>query len=194
MAWSLFSQSQVSPLQWAQNVLQAGRWPISGANEQSFIAWALLEGGGGTYNPLNTTLPEPGAGCFNSVCVRNYVSWGQGVTATVATLNGGYYPQIVADLRSGRGIGATPELATWSGGGYDSLAGTWAEAAQYMHGKTGPLPGGKGGSAGGQAGATAVSNALVAMVEDYKRYNNDSLAGHARWHRNVATMVGEMVK
>src|SRR5215469_7391453 len=146
MAWSLFDQTQASPLSWATSVLKQGGWPVTTANQQSLIAWALLEGGGGSYNPLNTT-QGPGSN-FNSVGVKNFASWDQGVTNTVATINNGYYPNIVADLRSGAGLSgnASGNLQTWSGPGYSGIQSTWARAGSYLGGQTAALPGGTGSS------------------------------------------------
>ena len=149
MAWSLFDQSAVSPLAWAQEQLQSLGVPLTTANEQSLIAWALLEGGGGTYNPLNTSLPEPGSTTFNSYGVQNYTDWAEGITADTSTINEAAYTQIKSDLTAGTGIGATPELDTWSGNGYGSLSATWGEAGQYMSGKTASLPAANSGKGSG---------------------------------------------
>ena len=145
MAWSLFS-SGASPRSWASSLLSRLGAPQTAANQQSLIAWALREGGGGTFNPLNTTLSAPGASCLNSVCVRNYTSWSQGIEATANTIQGGNFSQILADLKSGGGVGgnAAGELLSWSGNGYSSLASTWGQAGQYMGGNIAPLPGGMG--------------------------------------------------
>jgi hypothetical protein len=75
------------------------------------------------FNPMNTTESAPGATDYNSVGVKNYTSWGQGIAATVATLTGGY-PGIVAGFRSGQGVcgpGHAAEFLKWSGGGYASI-------------------------------------------------------------------------
>lgn len=140
MAWSLFAQDQVTPRGWADAVLSSGGWPDTAANEQSLISWALLEGGGGEYNPLNSTQGDGTS--FNSIGVKNYPSWDDGLTQTVATMTNGYYPDIVAALKSGKGIGpaAGSDLQTWSGQGYDALQGTWGEAEKYLDGKKTPLP------------------------------------------------------
>jgi hypothetical protein len=99
--------------------------PRTGPDIDSMAAWIRHETPWppvAAYNPMNTTEPEPGAGCFNSDCVRNYVSWRQGIRATVVTLRAGY-PGIVAALRTGNGLcGMAPdEFLTWSGGGYSSV-------------------------------------------------------------------------
>lgn len=64
-------------------------------------AWHLTEESGASFNPLNTTLIEPGATSFNSAGVRNYPSAKVGAQATVSTLEGSAYTPIVAALRSG---------------------------------------------------------------------------------------------
>jgi len=107
----------------ARSVLATIGAPQSQANINSIMGWIQREGGGGANNPLNTTLPMPGATNFNSVGVKNYGSVSVGILATAKTLLGGNYSQIVAALRSGNGLcGRTwSELSTWSGGGYNSV-------------------------------------------------------------------------
>lgn len=135
----LFGQNKFTPNAWAQAILNAGKFPNSRANQQSLIAWALMEGGGGAYNPLNSALPWGGSSNFNNLGggqgVQNYGSWKAGIAATVATMRNGFYPSILADLMSGHGIGANAgsNLHTWSGsGGYTGITGTWARAGGYM--------------------------------------------------------------
>ncbi len=53
------------------------------------------------YNPLNTTLPEPGSWAINSVGVQAFPSWHEGLEASVAVLENGLYPAILAALRAG---------------------------------------------------------------------------------------------
>lgn len=100
--------------------------PQTAANINSMAAWVTHETPWppvARFNPLNTTLPMPGSTCFNSVCVRNYVSWAQGVEATALTLLGGY-SCIVSELRSGLGCCGTrcaADFLKWSGNGYSSV-------------------------------------------------------------------------
>jgi hypothetical protein len=69
------------------------------------MSWEAAEGGawngGARYNPLNTTEPMSGATNFNSVGVKNYTSWEQGLNATVKTLENGYYTDILNALSIG---------------------------------------------------------------------------------------------
>lgn len=55
----------------------------------AWVSWMQAEGGSAKFNPLNTTQEMPGATDFNWVGVKNYVSFKQGVQATIKTLNYG---------------------------------------------------------------------------------------------------------
>ena len=104
-------------------LLQEVGAPVTKSNLQFIIAWSNEEGGhwhnGAHFNPLNTTLNEPGATTFNSVGVKAYGSWDQGVAATAATLQNGRYNDIVAALQGGNAAqtaASATSLKTWSGG------------------------------------------------------------------------------
>lgn len=75
------------------NILGA---PATVRNLRAMLAWMQAEGNAGKFNPLNTTLgvdrngsPLPGISDFNSVGVKNYRDFDQGVAATVRTMNYG---------------------------------------------------------------------------------------------------------
>jgi hypothetical protein len=76
-------------------------------------------------NPMATTQKMPGSTTFNSQGVQNYPDAKTGATATAQTLLNGHYPNIVAALKSGKGLcgnsSIAQELLTWSGGGYSSV-------------------------------------------------------------------------
>jgi hypothetical protein len=89
--------------------------PVTLNNLRTLVGWEKAEGGSASFNPFNTTLPEPGASSYNSVGVRNYTSEAQGIAATVSTLRGSAYSAVVADLRHGANpatiaaaVGASP--------------------------------------------------------------------------------------
>lgn len=109
-----------------RSILSAIGAPQTAANVNSMAAWIQHETPWppvARFNPMNTTLPMPGSTCFNSVCVRNYVSWAQGIEATARTLLGGY-SCIVAKFRTGLGVcgpGCASDFSKWSGGGYSSV-------------------------------------------------------------------------
>jgi hypothetical protein len=105
--------------------------PATTADITSLSRWADHEGPWGTvgqYNPLDTTLYEPGSTAFNTLGdgghVWNYPNASVGAHATAVTITGGY-PLIVSALRSGGGLcgdsAVAGELLTWSGSGYDEV-------------------------------------------------------------------------
>jgi uncharacterized protein YukE len=110
--------------------------PVTKSNLQFLIAWSNEEGGNwhnaAHFNPLNTTLMQPGAVSMNSVGVKAYTSWDQGLGATVATLRNGRYDDIVAALKGGNAAQTAVNAAglrTWSGGGYGTIQATIPGAA-----------------------------------------------------------------
>jgi hypothetical protein len=117
---------------WCVALLAAIAAPPTKANINSIAGWIEHEtswdnsppdGALFTKNPLNTT--EPGFGAtseVNSVGVKIYPTLAQGLGATVAALTNGDYSDIIAALRTGKGLTGTYKgLSTWSGGGYDSI-------------------------------------------------------------------------
>ncbi len=90
---------------WANALLLALRMPVTTDNVAAITAWEMAEGGHwyntAYYNPLNTTQSMPGATVFNSVGVKAYTSWAQGLVATVKTLHNGLYNGILAALKQG---------------------------------------------------------------------------------------------
>ena len=94
-----------TPTSWARALLRDARLPTSAANIAAVVAWEMAEGGhwlnAARYNPLDTTMAEPGASDVNAVGVKAYVSWAQGLAATLATLYDGDYGAVVAALQAG---------------------------------------------------------------------------------------------
>jgi hypothetical protein len=91
------------------------------------VAWETTEYTSASWNPLATTYFLPGSTRFNSAGVRNYLSLGQGLEATTATLRlpGNGYESIVGGLAScadpmatGQAINASQWCRGCSGGGY----------------------------------------------------------------------------
>src|SRR5262245_54847945 len=66
------------------------------------VAWMRSEGGGATFNPMNTTDRMPGSTSYNSAGVQNFRNFHQGLAATLKTLNNGRYGGIIQALRQGR--------------------------------------------------------------------------------------------
>lgn len=100
---------QMSPTSldsFARAVLRGIGAPETDENLNAIFAWAQAEGGDvhnrAKWNPLNTTQNMSGASSINSVGVRRYTSFQQGVEATVKTLLNGHYHGIISAFRSGR--------------------------------------------------------------------------------------------
>ena len=83
---------------------------VTAENTAAILTWMRYEGGHwknkANYNPLNTTLNLDGSKNVNSVGVKAYQNWDQGLSATMQTLTGASadqrgYSKIVDDLRSG---------------------------------------------------------------------------------------------
>jgi len=117
-----------TPLTWAKALLQQLAMPLTAQNVAAITAWEVAEGGhwhnSAHYNPLDTTMPEPGATAMNSVGVKAYVSWTQGFVATIATLRNGYYGGILAALRAGNDAIAVADAVAaspWGTGNFASL-------------------------------------------------------------------------
>ena len=116
---------------WQRRLLRQLGAPATPANLRFLSEWHLREGGGDKntahYNPLNTTQGAPGAVGINSVGVKAYRNAQQGINATVATLLGGRYNDIVSALRSGKAtagqLASSPSLKVWG-------TGTWVSSGK----------------------------------------------------------------
>lgn len=91
------------------DLLTALNAPGSLMNAVALIAQIQAEGGQAHFNPLNTTLPMKGATDYNSVHVKNYVSWEQGIDATARTLKQANMAKLLKVLKAGG-----PALAYWN--------------------------------------------------------------------------------
>jgi|HubBroStandDraft_4_1064222.scaffolds.fasta_scaffold00006_160 hypothetical protein len=109
---------------WETSVLGQLGYPETTANIEFLDAWQKYEGGTAAYNPLNTTWKMPGSTNYNSAGVQNYLSASQGTQATVRTLNDGYYPHVLAALKSGSPCeyanrsGLVADISTWGTTGF----------------------------------------------------------------------------
>lgn len=78
--------------------------PVTLHNRRALHAQMQSEGGSAAWNPFNTTWHLPGATDYNSVHVKNYPSFEDGMKATVLTLKQDQYgyPRIISALRANR--------------------------------------------------------------------------------------------
>lgn len=86
---------------WVRDLLAKLAVPGNINNAVALIAQIQAEGGEARFNPLNTTLPMPGATDYNAVHVKNYVSYGQGLDATAQTLRQDNMAKLLGALRRG---------------------------------------------------------------------------------------------
>jgi peptidoglycan hydrolase CwlO-like protein len=119
---------KVTQVTWAQALVKSLNMPMTADNVAAIVAWEMAEGGHwyntAYYNPLNTTQDMPGATVFNSVGVKAYTSWRQGLEATVKTLKNGYYDGIIAALRRGNdsaGVAQAVGNSPWGTGDFSRL-------------------------------------------------------------------------
>jgi hypothetical protein len=127
-----------SPAQFAQDILAGLDAPETQNNIETLVGWWEREGGAGpqfgvanniaSYNPFNTSLPEPGSQNTPgnpSAPIQAYTSWDQGIAATLSTLEEPRYAAIVSDLKANApeqdtaaAVGASPwGTPDWDPGG-----------------------------------------------------------------------------
>ena len=71
---------------WAHDFLDLLNAKHCSHNADALISWIQAEGGNATFNPLNTTEPWPNSTIYNSVGVRNFATYEDGLHATVKTI------------------------------------------------------------------------------------------------------------
>ena len=127
-ALAMAKDGQFTQLTWARALLVAMRFPVTADNVAAITAWEMAEGGHwyntAYYNPLNTTQSMPGATVFNSVGVKAYTSWKQGLEATMITLKNGYYGGILDAMRRGNdatAVAAAVGASPWGTGNFSHL-------------------------------------------------------------------------
>ena len=103
---------------WETAVLNDLGFPTTTANVSFLDSWQAAEGGVYANNPLNTKQPAPNMPYTGAV--QQYATPAQGAAATAATITNGYYPDIVAALKSGNPASMlsslVPDLQKWGTG------------------------------------------------------------------------------
>ena len=149
--------------QWAADFLNKIGAPLTQDNIKFMVAWQRAEsgGGGGQFNPLNTTQGGyPGESNLNSVGVKNYQSYADGIDANAKVINNGLYGGILDALRRGNdALGAAAALTS-------SPWGTGALVQKILQSDWGSLPGSAPTSMpGGDEGAASPVSQQPAIVE-----------------------------
>jgi len=107
--------------EWASDFLNVCGLPVTQNNLVSIVAWIASEDSHALFNPLDTTRDWPDATAYNNNDgnpVKNYPTYLAGLAATKATLENGYYTDIIDDLR------VSAEPATTCGTIYNSPWGS----------------------------------------------------------------------
>ncbi|MGQ0824457.1 MAG: hypothetical protein ACT4OX_05385 [Actinomycetota bacterium] len=96
------SDAGVDPVKWAHDFLDALSMPKTAENVSAMTAWQQAEGTSARFNPLATTQGGfDGATKFNSVGVKNYASYEDGIAANIRAITNGRYENVLAALRRG---------------------------------------------------------------------------------------------
>jgi hypothetical protein len=115
------NRAGVDPVQWAKDFLTKINMPITPENVRAIKAWEQAEGTAARFNPLATTQGGfAGATSFNSVGVKNYVSYADGLAANAKVIQNGLYGNILAALRAGNsaaGVADAIKNSPWGTGG-----------------------------------------------------------------------------
>lgn len=81
--------SSTTRLNWAEQFLATGGWPITQQNIDAVLIWMEGENTSAQWNPLATTFNVPGASSnFNSAGVKNYNNFSTGLQASAGTVTG----------------------------------------------------------------------------------------------------------
>jgi hypothetical protein len=96
------NRAGVDPVQWARDFLTRLNMPITNDNVRAVAAWEQAEGTAARFNPLATTQSGfQGETRFNSVGVKNYATYDDGINANVRAITNGLYGNVLDALRAG---------------------------------------------------------------------------------------------
>ncbi|HET9731030.1 MAG TPA: hypothetical protein VFR41_16485 [Acidimicrobiia bacterium] len=102
LATGTTNRAGVDPVQWARDFLTQLGMPVTSENVRAIAAWQQAEGTAAQFNPLATTQAGfAGETRFNSVGVKNYASYADGITANVRAITNGLYSNILGALQQG---------------------------------------------------------------------------------------------
>ena len=96
------NRAGVDSIGWARDFLTKLNMPITSENVRAISAWEQAEGTKASFNPLATTQGGfNGETRFNSVGVKNYATYQDGINANAHALTNGRYQNILDALRAG---------------------------------------------------------------------------------------------
>jgi len=96
------NRAGVDSVKWARDFLTKLGMPITSENVRAITAWEQAEGTKAHYNPLATTQGGfAGETRFNSVGVKNYATYQDGIDANVHAITNGRYTNVLDALRAG---------------------------------------------------------------------------------------------
>jgi hypothetical protein len=96
------NRAGVDPAQWARDFLSALNMPLTSENQRAVVAWQQAEGTRAAFNPLATTQGGfEGTTNLNSVGVKNYASYADGIAANVKAITNGRYENVLTALSRG---------------------------------------------------------------------------------------------
>jgi hypothetical protein len=96
------NRAGVDPIQWARDFLTRLNMPITNDNVRAVAAWEQAEGTAARFNPLATTQSGfEGETRFNSVGVKNYAKYDDGINANIRAITNGLYGNVLDALKAG---------------------------------------------------------------------------------------------
>jgi hypothetical protein len=109
------NRAGVDPVQWAKDFLTKLGAPVTPTNVQAIAAWEQAEGTKAAYNPLATTQGGyAGETRFNSVGVKNFATYQDGIDANVKVITNGLYGNILTALQQGNSAMAVAQAVASS--------------------------------------------------------------------------------
>lgn len=118
------NRAGVDSTQWARDFLTKLGKPITSENVRAIKAWEQAEGTAAQFNPLATTQGGfAGETSFNSVGVKNYLNYQDGLNANVKAITNGLYSNILAAFDAGNDANAVARAIANSPWGTGALVG-----------------------------------------------------------------------
>jgi hypothetical protein len=104
------NRAGVDSIGWARDFLTKLNLPVTSENVRAISAWEQAEGTKASFNPLATTQSGfAGETRFNSVGVKNYATYQDGIDANAHALMNGRYTNVLDALRAGNSATAVAQ-------------------------------------------------------------------------------------